>query len=60
MNRNVSIGMFLLLTLLTVSLTRWVSGAEQVVEPQGKTMLFDGESFEGWFRFLRGGTRLGG
>ncbi|MCH8215743.1 MAG: DUF1080 domain-containing protein [Planctomycetes bacterium] len=55
MNRRVSIGMFLLLTLLTVSLTRWVSGAEQVVEPQSKTMLFDGESFEGWFRFLRGG-----
>ena len=55
MNRNVSINMFLLLTLLTVSLTRWVSGAEQVVEPQGKTMLFDGESFEGWFRYSRGG-----
>ena len=55
MKRNVSIGMFLLLTLLTVTLTRWVSGAEQVVEPQGKTMLFDGESFEGWFRYSRGG-----
>ncbi len=28
---------------------------EQAVEPKEKIALFDGKSFDGWFRFLRGG-----
>ena len=29
-------------------------GAEEAVEPKAKTVLFDGKSFEGWSRYLRG------
>jgi len=30
-------------------------GAEKAIEPKEKTVLFDGKTFDGWFRYLRGG-----
>ena len=54
MNRCVSIGVVLLLTLSAVGVPRLVSGAEQALEPQGKIMLFDGKGFDGWVHQLRG------
>ncbi len=30
-----------------------ICSAEEAIEPKNKIVLFDGKSFDGWFRYLR-------
>ena len=45
--------LLLVVALTVVSSSLTICNAEEAIEPRQKVMLFDGNSFDGWFRFLR-------